>query len=237
MKVEVLGDATQVARRGAELLVESVREAVAARGVCRLAVSGGATPWEMLRRFAEADLPWDALHLFQVDERVAPPGDPHRNLTHLRESLAAAPRPPAQLHPMPVERADLAAAAADYARELSGGGDSPAALDLVHLGLGADGHTASLVPGDPVCDVEDRDVAVTGGPYQGYRRMTLTFRALRHADRVLWLVTGGAKGPALARLGAGDPTIPAGRVPRARAVLLADRAAHDASTASTARGA
>lgn len=235
MKIEVLGDAAQVARRGADLLASGVCEAVAARGTCRLAVSGGTTPWTMLRAFAGAELPWQDLHVFQVDERVAPEGDPQRNLTHLRESLAAAPLPAAQLHPMPVESADLVAAADAYARELTGGSDAPATLDLVHLGLGADGHTASLVPGDPVCDVEDRDVALTAGPYQGHRRMTLTFRALGRAARVLWVVTGADKGPALARLRAGDAAIPAGRVPPARAILLVDRAADDAAAAAASR--
>jgi 6-phosphogluconolactonase len=223
VKVEVLDDATQVARRGAEILADCVRAVVAERDACRLALSGGTTPWQMLRDFAETDLPWRAVHVFQVDERVAPIGDPHRNLTHLRESLATAPLASSHLHPMPVGRADLESAAADYARELS------APLDLVHLGLGADGHTASLVPGDPVCEVEDRDVAVTGAPYEGYRRMTLTHPVLRRAARVLWLVTGEAKGPALARLRAADPTIPAGRVPQDRALLLVDRAAAERS--------
>ena len=119
---------------------------------------------------------------------------------------------------MPVGDADLDAAAARYAATL------PRTFDLVHLGLGDDGHTASLVPGDPVLDVADRDVAVTQ-PYAGHRRMTLTYPVLDRADEVLWLVAGAAKTEPLARLRAGDAEIPAGRVRAPRQVLLADRAA------------
>jgi len=166
------------------------------------------------------------VHIVQVDERVAPAGDPDRNLTHLRESLLVhAPLRPEQIHAMPVESTDLDAAAAQYARALEVVAGSPLVLDLAHLGLGPDGHTASLVPGDPVLDVVDRDVAPTAGAYQGRRRMTLTFPVLDRARRVLWLVTGGEKVGMLARLRAADRSIPAGRVGQDRALVLADRAA------------
>lgn len=174
----------------------------------------------MLRALAREDVPWARVHLLQVDERVAPDGDPDRNLTALRESFTA----PARLHPMPVEFDDLDAAAARYDDTLTSVAGSPPVLDLVHLGLGGDGHTASLVPGDPVLDVGDRDVAVTG-PYQGRRRMTLTYPALDRARQVLWLVTGGDKAAMLARLCDGDRTIPAGRVGASQAVVFADRGA------------
>ena len=225
MKVEVLPDADAVARQGAAVIAAEARAAVAARGRFNVAVSGGQTPWQMLRALANEDVPWEGIHVFQVDERVAPPGDPDRNLTHLRESLLAhAPLRPEQLHAMPVEDADLPAAAARYARTLQEFAGTPPVLDLAHLGLGPDGHTASLVPGDPVLNVTDADVALTG-VYQGRRRMTLTYPILNRSRRILWLVTGAGKAGMLTRLLGADPTIPAGRIRQEQAVVLADRAA------------
>ncbi len=225
MKVEILADADAVARRGAQLIAAQARAAVAARGRFTLAVSGGHTPWRMLRLLASEDVPWSKLHIFQVDERVAPAGDPDRNLTHLRESLLGTVKlPPAQLHAMPVEDTDLTAAAAAYARTLESVAGSPPVLDLVHLGLGPDGHTASLVPGDKSLDVTAIDVALSG-PYQGRLRMTLTYPVLDRARTILWLVTGAEKVPMFAKLKAGDRSIPAGRVQSERAVVLADVAA------------
>jgi 6-phosphogluconolactonase len=125
---------------------------------------------------------------------------------------------------MPVEEADLASAAERYQRELRAVAGTPPVLDLVQLGLGADGHTASLFAGDPALDVEDADVAASG-PYQGRRRVTLTLPALGRARRILWIVTGAAKADALARLRRGDRGIPAARVRSDRALLLADEAA------------
>jgi 6-phosphogluconolactonase len=215
-RVEVLPDPAAVARRAAALVAERARAAVAGRDRFAFAVSGGRTPWAMFARLAEEDVPWDRTSLYQVDERVAPAGDPDRNLTHLRESLPAGSA--ADVRPMPVEDDDLDAAAERYARSL------PERLDLVHLGLGPDGHTASLVPGDPVLDVDDRDVAVTGA-YMGRRRMTLTYAPLDRARAVLWLVTGQDKVDALRRLRAGDRSIPAGRVACADALVIADAAA------------
>jgi 6-phosphogluconolactonase len=191
-----------------------------------MAVSGGHTPWQMLRVLAGEDVPWTGVHVAQVDERVAPAGDPDRNLTHLRQSLLEhAPLPAEQIHAMAVESLDLEAAAAQYARTLERISGSPPQLDLAHLGLGPDGHTASLVPGDPVLDVTDRDVALTGGSYQGRRRMTLTYPMLNRFRLILWVVTGTDKVGMLARLRAGDRSIPAGRVRQDHALLLADRAA------------
>ncbi len=225
MNVEVLPDADAVARRAAGVIAADARAAVAARGRFVMAVSGGHTPWVMLRDLADEDVPWAGVHVVQVDERVAPPGDPDRNLTHLRESLLSrVPLPPDHIHAMPVELADLDAAAAQYAKTLEGVAGAPPVLDLAHLGLGPDGHTASLVPGDPVLAVRDRDVAPTG-VYMGRRRMTLTYPVLDRARRVLWLVTGAEKVPVFPRLVAGDPSIPAGRVSPERALLLADRGA------------
>ena len=229
MKIEILRDAEAVARQAAALVAADARAAFTERRCFGLAVSGGTTPWEMLRALREEEVPWDGVHVFQVDERVAPAGGPDRNLTHLRKSLLGAPLDDVQLHAMPVEDADLEDAAVRYAREIEAVAGSPPVLDLVHLGLGADGHTASLVPSDPVLELANADVAITAKPYQGRRRMTLTYPALARARRILWIVTGGSKLEMLARLREGDTSIPAGRVRRDRAVVMADRAAAGAS--------
>jgi 6-phosphogluconolactonase len=225
MQVEVLEDASAVAGRGAAVIAAEARGAASARGRFVLAVSGGRTPWMMLQALAAEDLPWGKVHLFQVDERLAPEGHDDRNLTHLRESLLArVPLPPSQVYAMPVESTDLAAAAASYASTLERVAGSPALLDVAHLGLGPDGHTASLVPGDPALAVSDSDVALTG-VYQGRRRMTLTYPVLNRARRILWLVTGAEKAGMLARLRDADASIPAGRVRGDAALMLADRGA------------
>jgi 6-phosphogluconolactonase len=225
VKIDVYPDDETVARNAAALIAAELRAAVASRGRFIMAVSGGRTPWQMLRALADEPLPWQHVHLFQVDERVAPATDPDRNLAHLRASLLdRAPFPSDHIHPMPVEAADLERAARQYAVALREVAGSPPVLDLIHLGLGPDGHTASLVPADPVLDVADADVATTA-PYHGRRRMTLTFPIINRARFVLWLVTGGDKVEALARLRDGDRSIPASRVRRDRALILADRAA------------
>jgi len=225
MKIEVLADADSVARAATAIIAAEARTAVAARGRFIMAVSGGRTPWMMLRALSDQDMPWDRVHVLQVDERIAPAGHQDRNLTHLCDSLLThAPLSPDRIYAMPVEASDLAAAAAQYAVTLRKIAGFPAVLDLVHLGLGPDGHTASLIPGDPVLDVADADVALTG-IYQGRRRMTLTYPILNRSRSILWLVTGGEKGDMLARLRDGDRSIPAGRVFRDQAFVLADRAA------------
>jgi 6-phosphogluconolactonase len=218
--IEVLPDAESVARRGAEFVAERAKSAVADHGRFTFAVSGGRTPWAMFAHLA-GRMPWEKVTIFQVDERIAPDGDPGRNLTQLQRSLPAGGA--ADVRAMPVESGDLEEAAAAYASAL------PEAFDLVHLGLGPDGHTASLVPGDPVLDVVDRDVAITGA-YQGQQRMTLTYPVLDRARQVLWLVTGDDKIDALRRLRDGDPSIPAGRVEARSALILADEAATGGSS-------
>ena len=225
MKIRIFPDADSVARQAAAVIAAEARAAIAARGRFSMAVSGGRTPWIMLRALAGLDVPWEAVEIVQVDERVAPAGDPDRNLTHLRESLLGqASLRGEQIHAMPVESPDLDLAAARYANILQQIAGLPPVLDLVHLGLGPDGHTASLVPGDPVLHVADKDVAVTT-TYQGKRRMTLTYPILNRSRQVLWLVTGQEKVEMLGRLIAGDASIPAGRVQRDHALLLADQAA------------
>jgi 6-phosphogluconolactonase len=226
VKVEVFADAESAARHAAARIAADARAAVAERGRVSLALSGGSTPLRMLRILADEDVPWHDVHVFQVDERIAPAGHVDRNLTHLRESLASrAPLPESRVHAMPVEASDLEAALRGYARTLEAVAGSPPVLDLVHLGLGNDGHTASLLPGDPALEVCDADVALTAETGRGWRRMTLTYPLLERARRILWLVTGSAKSEMLARLRAADASIPAGRVRRDRAVVLADRPA------------
>jgi len=225
MKIDVLPDTDAVAQRAAEIIADTAREAVAVRGQFTFAVSGGRTPWQMLRALAALAMPWEKTHLFQVDERVAPHGDPDRNMTHISESLLAhVPLSPSHVHAMPVETPDLAASAPRYAQEMAVVAGTPPVLDLVHLGLGPDGHTASLVPGDPALAVADAAVALTE-TYQGRGRMTLTFPVLDRARCVLWVVTGAEKVPMLARLVRSDCAIPAGRVAQERAMILADAAA------------
>ena len=236
MNFEVLDTPDSVAQRAAAIIAEEARLAVAARGRFVMAVSGGHTPWLMMRALATANVPWPSVHVVQVDERHAPAGHPDRNLTHLRESLLDhAPMAAARIHDMPVESADLRTAAAQYATTLERIAGSPPLLDLVHLGLGPDGHTASLVPGDPVLDVANADVALTG-VYQGRRRMTLTYPIINRSRRVLWVVTGSEKVPMLTRLLDGDESIPAGRVHRERALLIADDAAAAKLTTGHKRG-
>jgi len=222
MKQEILSTSDAVAARAAQIIASDARAAVAARGRFVMAVSGGRTPWQMLRALANEEMPWANVHVVQVDERIAPAGDKDRNLTHLRESLLShAPIPENQIHAMPVEATDLDQACRDYTALLNSICGNPAVIDLTHLGLGPDGHTASLIPGDPVCEVHDAEVALTG-LYQNRRRMTLTYPILNRSRHVLWVVTGAEKAPMLPRLLAGDAGIPAGPIAQANATLLAD---------------
>ncbi len=222
MKTHIFPDADAVAKGAATIIAKEARKAVAARGRFVMAVSGGKTPWQMLRDLAHEEVPWASVHIVQVDERIAPAGDPDRNLTHLRESLLShAPIPPEQIHAMPVEAADPERACLDYTGVLNSLCGAPPVLDLIHLGLGPDGHTASLIPGDSVCQVLDREIALTG-VYQNRRRMTLTYPVINRARAILWVVTGGEKAPMVPRLLAGDPGIPAGPIAQQNATLLLD---------------
>ncbi|MHB1034984.1 MAG: 6-phosphogluconolactonase [Pirellulales bacterium] len=225
MEIQVFADAEAAARKAAAIIAAEARAAAGARGRAILALSGGHTPWLMLAALGGEDVPWDRVHVVQVDERVAPARHPDRNFGHMHEILLEnVPISAEQIHPMPVEAADLEAAAARYAQVLEEIAGSPPVIDLVHLGLGPDGHTASLAPGDPVLEVADTDVAVTG-VFRGRRRMTLTYPIIERSGRILWLVDGGEKAEALKRLFEGDRSIPAGRVRRDHALVIADAAA------------
>jgi 6-phosphogluconolactonase len=223
LPIHVGADVDDAARQAAELIAADLTSAIAQRGRATIAFSGGSTPWPMVRALAASKVAWDKVDVFQVDERVAPAGDPDRNATHLQSDLIArAPVAQRNWHPIPVEEPDPAGAARSYERTLRDlAGD---ALDVVHLGIGPDGHTASLVPGDPVLGETERLVAATG-VYEGHRRVTLTYPALDAARRIVWFESGAAKGEILRRLVAGDPTIPAGRVLQDRAIVVCDEAA------------
>jgi 6-phosphogluconolactonase len=218
IELEVAGDEKAASRRAAELIAGAGAEAAAERDRFAFAMSGGRSPWAMLAILGELEqMPWDRTELFQVDERLAAPGDEARNLTHMVLGLSMDHQ--ATLRPMPVTQRDLAAATREYEASL------PDRFDLVHLGLGPDGHTASLVPGDPVLEVGDRRVAMTATAYQDHRRMTLTYPALDAARRIVWLVTGPDKREPLQKLLSGDDSIPAGRVRNDNMVVVADKAA------------
>lgn len=209
-------DSQDVAHVAAQTIAVIGADAVARKGSFTFAVSGGRTPWLMFEELASMEFPWPETTIFQVDERIAADDDDARNLGHLLQSLGTAQ---VSVVPMPVTSHDLADAARRYGSSL------PSSIDLIHLGLGTDGHTASLVPGDPILDVVDQPVAITENAYQGYRRMSVTYPTLNKAAAVLWVVTGAEKAPALRRLMDADPTIPAGRVHAAEMLLVADRAA------------
>ena len=214
IRVEVLRDPGSVGEHAADLIAEAVRRVISQGRRFTWAISGGATPVPMFRGLGALALPWHQIDTWQVDERAAPPGDPDRN-----RSLQAKALPAEALDGirwMPVEDDDLETAAARYAATL------PDRFDVVHLGLGADGHTASLVPGDPVLDVQDRDIAVTG-VYEGRRRMTLTYPGLSRAERAIWVVTESEKRDAVRKLIAGDRSIPATHISVSDQVLVTDQ--------------
>lgn len=215
----------EVAAAGAEFIHSRARQAIDRRNQFILALSGGSTPWRMLNKLADYELRWECVKIVQVDERAAPDGDPERNLVHIQEEFADRISLPAEnVYAMPVDGEDLDKGASQYQRALTElGGESPV-LDVVHLGLGGDGHTASLIPGDPVLDVSDNDVATTG-TYNGWRRMTLTYPMINRARHILWLVTGAEKAEMLNRMILADYDIPAGRVSQRQATVFADDAA------------
>jgi 6-phosphogluconolactonase len=221
-QILVAKDAEHAAQRCAALIAGKARKAIAERGMACLAFSGGRTPWIMMQALARQELSWGDVHIFQADERVVPLDSPERTFAHLRQIFA--PSSPNHVHPMPVDELDLAGAARRYGALLGQIVGVPPVLDVIHLGLGPDGHTASLAPGDLALNVRAADVAISG-LYQGHRRMTLTYPILNRAEAIVWLVTGDSKAEVLQRLCGGDTEIPAGRVRRDRAVVVADQSA------------
>lgn len=214
LQVVTTADADDLAQASADFILNRMNEVLAQQPGFTLALSGGRTPWGMLDALVSRDVPWDRVSLFQVDERIVPLGDPDRNLTQLTSHLPSE----ARIDPMPVELDDLEAAAASYAARI------PQVFDLIHLGLGPDGHTASLVPYDPILEVTDRAVAITTTEYQGHRRMTLTYPELDRAAQIMWLVRRESSPEAVAKLLEGDTSIPGGRVANPNMVLFTDRA-------------
>jgi 6-phosphogluconolactonase len=225
MKTELFPTADQVAAGAAAYLEQEIRDALTHQKSFSLAISGGRTPWEMLKILSKADLPWKRVNLFQVDERVAPDGHADRNLTQLFQAIAGTPMvTQLRIFPMPVLAEDLEEGCREYTQVLDEITEGKG-LDLIHLGLGSDGHTASLVPGDGVMDVKDRLVACTQNTYQGRIRMTLTYPLLNAAKQLLWIVTGSEKQEMVKRLIQQDPSIPAGTIRQENALLMVDQAA------------
>jgi 6-phosphogluconolactonase len=225
MKTELFPTADQVAAGAAAYLEQEIRDALTHQKSFSLAISGGRTPWEMLKILSKADLPWKRVNLFQVDERVAPDGHADRNLTQLFQAIAGTPMvTQLRIFPMPVLAEDLEEGCREYTQVLDEITESKG-LDLIHLGLGSDGHTASLVPGDGVMEVQDRLVACTQNTYQGRIRMTLTYPLLNAAKQLLWIVTGSEKQEIVQRLLQQDPSIPAGSIRQENALLMVDQAA------------
>ncbi len=225
MEIKILPSPETVANEAARMTAKIARASVAERGRFLMAVSGGKTPWLMLRALGQENVPWESMHIFQVDERIAPFSHPDRNLTHIQECLLGNTLlNESQIYAMPVEGNDLEIAATSYEKTLCRIAGTPPIFDLVHLGLGSDGHTASLVPEDRVLEINDRDIAITDF-YQGRQRMTLTFPIINRARNIVWVIAGADKSLMLKLLLDADSSIPAGQICQDNAFILADRAA------------
>ncbi len=234
MNVEVLADGEALAERAVEFIVDAAARAIDERGQFVWAVSGGSTPRRMLQLLSERrDLDWSRTHLFQVDERVAPDGHADRNATMLDVELLTDEfrehNQPAGIWLMPdmARGEDLEFATRLYEEQMDEVTGTPVVFDLIQLGMGSDGHTASLIPDDPILDVDDRDVAMSE-EYQGRIRMSLTWPVLDRAKELLWVIGGESKRPAVQLFLDNDPRIPATLPTQARATVLLDEAANPA---------
>lgn len=225
MEIRTFQSADEVAKEAAIYIADRIRENIAKKGFFTMAISGGRTPWAMIKALAQEDLPWEKVFLFQVDERIAPDAHPDRNLTQLFKAIEGSKLVlRLNIFPMRVNAEDLEEACEEYEnhiKRMTGNGK----LDLVHLGIGTDGHTASLVPNDPVLEIKDQGVAVTNTEYQGRKRMTLTYPLINQAEKILWVITGAEKAEMLNRLLHLDPSIPAGKIDQQHAILLTEESA------------
>lgn len=225
MEIRTFQSADEVAKEAALFIADRIRENIARKGFFTMAISGGRTPWEMIKALAKENLPWEKVFLFQVDERVAPDAHADRNLTQLFKSIEGSPLVlRLNIFHMHVTAEDLDLACEEYAEQIQRITEN-GKLDLVHLGLGTDGHTASLVPDDSVLNISDKNVATTHSSYQGRQRMTLTFPLINQAEKILWVVTGSEKAEMLRRLLNQDPSIPAGRIAQNHAVVFTEESA------------
>jgi 6-phosphogluconolactonase len=235
MDLDVRDGPDAVSREAANRFVSIVADAIASRGIARVALSGGSTPksvYPLLLEPARRDaLDWSAVEFFWGDERAVPPDHPESNfgvaygmlISHLPEVRAT------RIHRMQAEAPDLDAAAIAYEAELrlafGARGDAPPAFDLVWLGMGPDGHTASLFPESDALDETVRWAVANWAPAQDAWRMTLTFPVLNAARETLFVVTGIDKADALARVRSGDSGLPAGRITGPRVRWIVDAAA------------
>lgn len=229
-------DSSAVARRAAELFVDTARAAIEARGRFRVALAGGGTPGLLYRLLATPDyverVPWAMTEVYWGDERHLQAGDPGRNDTDVLPLLVDAGVPEKQIHPVPFVRGNVGQAAAQYEQLLRAQArPGQPLLDLVILGLGTDGHTASLFPGTAALDETERLVVPNYAAYEDRfaERVTLTLPAINDCETVLFIVTGASKRDILRRVLAAtqSPPLPAQRVQPAsgRLFWLIDEAA------------
>jgi 6-phosphogluconolactonase len=210
-------DPERWAARAADVTAAELTQALRLRPRATLAVSGGRSPKSYFVELSKRNVAWDRITILQVDEREVPEGSPERNLTDQIKSFGDLD---AHWLPLPVSAADDPRALKAFVEDLRSDAGNPPVIDVIHLGLGADGHTASLVPGDPVLE-ERRHVIARTALYNGTHRLTLTEPVLSRAGLILWLVAGEDKADATQKLLAGDPSIPGSLVKAEHQILLA----------------